>query len=649
MAYFDGDDGKNKYTGTRYDDEIYGNGGDDELHGGRGIDFVIGGDGKDKLWGDEGDDQLFGEAGDDTLEGGSGADSLDGGSGKDKLRGGAGDDAFQIISLADGNGDEIDGGSGIDVLNLRFTNESKKISFSAADPIKSVTLEGMKITGIERYSIFGGKGDDTLTGYLLDDQLYGGGGKDRLDGNGGDDMIAGDDGDDTLFGGRGDDYLDGGTGRDALDGGRGDDYLTGSLGRDTLKGGDGNDVLISGSDIFAFDDDDRETDRLEGGNGDDELTAGIDDEAIGGSGTDNVSLLLTYSDKGETFTFGTGKVNLASGGYFDQCETLSFLGGTKTDKVTGGDGDDDLSGGAGNDELAGGKGFDILSGDAGNDTLRGGDGTDVLYDFDGTNKLYGDRGDDYLYIYEGIGTGSLYDGGKEKDVAEFTGGMGVYLDLGNQSKNEGLAFGATFTNIEIFIGSEADDTLLGSRDKDTLIGGDSDDVIKGNSGDDVIQGGLGSDTLSGGDGKDVIILAEYDYEDDWDYFGSVLELREQRVTTLEDEDEDGDDYGFGGLTGWQGDVVTDFKRGEDKLGIAIDNYGWAKESNFKLVVNSTGFADGSGSQLIFDKATSRLWWDYDGKGDDYDPLLIATLNGVKDLSSSDFKFVSLDVSTLYYG
>lgn len=92
----------------------------------------------------------------------------------------------------------------------------------------------------------GGTGNDTLKGLAGDDILDGGEGNDILDGGAGNDMLYGGDGNDNLKGGAGNDYLDGGDGNDILDGGAGNDILIGGRGTDTLKGG-------AGADTFGFD------------------------------------------------------------------------------------------------------------------------------------------------------------------------------------------------------------------------------------------------------------------------------------------------------------------------------------------------------------------------------------------------------------
>jgi Ca2+-binding RTX toxin-like protein len=64
--------------------------------------------------------------------------------------------------------------------------------------------------------IYGGAGNDTITGTLADNQLVGGPGNDTIDGGAGKDSLIGGVGNDTLTGGDGTDYVDAGVDDDTL-------------------------------------------------------------------------------------------------------------------------------------------------------------------------------------------------------------------------------------------------------------------------------------------------------------------------------------------------------------------------------------------------------------------------------------------------
>lgn len=155
-------------------------------------------------------------------------------------------------------------------------------------------------SNLDRYTILGFGGSDTLTG--------GGGGDNIFAGNGGNSTLNGGDGDDDLIGNTGDDTLNGGNGNDRLSGGLGDDLLDGGPGNDNLNGSIGDDILI-------------------GGTGDDQLFGSLGNDILdGGSGNDTLN------------------------------------GSVGDDQLDGGNGNDNLSGGPGNDILLGGNGTDTLTG-----------------------------------------------------------------------------------------------------------------------------------------------------------------------------------------------------------------------------------------------------------------------------------------------
>src|SRR5437870_6852611 len=96
--------------------------------------------------------------------------------------------------------------------------------------------------------LFGGAGNDTLTGGSGADQLFGGAGNDTLLGKGGNDLLFGGDGNDTLTGGDGDDQVFGEAGNDRMIWNPGDDT-------DLNEGGDGIDTVEvnggNGSEVFT--------------------------------------------------------------------------------------------------------------------------------------------------------------------------------------------------------------------------------------------------------------------------------------------------------------------------------------------------------------------------------------------------------------
>jgi len=102
--------------------------------------------------------------------------------------------------------------------------------------------------------LFGGDGNDWLSGGTGINVISEDAGDDLISANGIHSSLFGGEGDDWIFGGDGRDYISGGAGDDNLNGGagewdnlhgeEGDDTLNGGLGRDTMTGGAGNDVFV---------------------------------------------------------------------------------------------------------------------------------------------------------------------------------------------------------------------------------------------------------------------------------------------------------------------------------------------------------------------------------------------------------------------
>lgn len=89
--------------------------------------------------------------------------------------------------------------------------------------------------------LFGGPGNDSLDGGRSGDSIDGGPGFDHISGGRGRDLVSGQGGGDEMAGGRGNDSLSGGSGKDSAWGGNGGDQLRGARGDDDLRGGRGND------------------------------------------------------------------------------------------------------------------------------------------------------------------------------------------------------------------------------------------------------------------------------------------------------------------------------------------------------------------------------------------------------------------------
>jgi len=329
--------------------------------------------------------------------------------------------------------------------------------------------------------INGTNGADTLTGTASYDEINALGG------------------DDVIKGSPGADKIDGGTGFDTIDysaspagvnvevrlgtgaAGKGGDAEGSTLTNiENVIGSAFNDILTSGPDAAAT------AIRLEGGAGDDiyYINSGAQPTIVeqAGGGNDEVRVSVVYP---------SGTILAAN------VERLTFIGnknfigyGNDSDNIiTGGSGDDTLYGGAGADQFFGGAGYDTVgyldskvsmtlnlktgvhSGIAAGDTF-----TDIE----------AIRGSNLNDIFYGGASAMGLDGAAGQDLVSYElSDSAVTIDL-STGANTGDAQGDTYTNIEIFQGSNFNDTLSGSRLSDILIGGKGADLIDGREGQDSV-------------------------------------------------------------------------------------------------------------------------------------------------------------------
>ncbi len=280
MAIFTGSVFDDTLFGTLLDDQIDGLDGNDYLFGNDGNDTMLGFTGNDALDGWNGNDLLAGEDGDDLLMGHVGNDTLDGGNGNDALYGEA-DDDYMIGST--GN-DIMDGGDGLDVVDYSFlgtaisleaqgiinkgtagvdqsasvetiigatgynnlidgsTGDSTEVFFTIDLEANSLVVNNIPFIGTQTFSVenfvnvIGTTQADNIVGNSLNNIIDGSGGNDFIEASSGNDTIDGGAGDDELFGEEGDDLILGFTGSDVISGGSGSDTLLGESGNDFLFG-----------------------------------------------------------------------------------------------------------------------------------------------------------------------------------------------------------------------------------------------------------------------------------------------------------------------------------------------------------------------------------------------------------------------------
>ncbi|MEG4045913.1 calcium-binding protein [Microcoleus sp. Pol17_C1] len=425
---------------------IAGGGNNLSLQGGLGIGFA----------GNEGSNYLRGDLGDDLVVGINVRDTLFGGRGNDTLRG--------VASNSYLSGDLDD-----DILVITNSTQSSPFTSSV------ITI------GIERTTLIGGGGNDSLTGAIGEF----GGGRNFFEGGDGNDTLNVFATSDTALGGAGDDFIvsasvpnvissvgasssfPGFAGRNLLDGGVGNDTIVAAFVTDTMIGGEGNDSLsgtftnaaggdgndtIDASKAFFVGQTGTALITLEGALGND-LLIGYTNPTTGSTFT--VTNLMNGGEGSDTIIFGSQRdrvignfagndfISYASGVTFsgtaanlvtDTLGSNFIIGGNGTDVVTTGNGDDILFGDSSNaTEAAGGAGDDTLNAGAGNDTLLGGFGSDYLIGGDGNDSLGGGPGADTLiggsgndnFYYNNFGEGAV--GTNPDQIGDFTIGQDKFI------------------------------------------------------------------------------------------------------------------------------------------------------------------------------------------------------------------------------
>ncbi|WP_293147391.1 Ig-like domain-containing protein [Microcoleus sp. bin48.metabat.b7b8b9.023] len=351
-----------------------------------------------------------------------------------------------------------------------------------------------------------------------------------------------------------------------------------NIAANTLNGTDGKDTL-TGSDI---------NDSINGFSGNDLL--------IGLFGRDNI-----YGGLLSPVPVGA------------DADSDTIFGNEDNDYIVGDAGNDVIYAGKDDDLAIAGKDDDIVWGDKGNDTLFGDRGNDSLFggtsdssdgDLTGKDLLFGDDGNDLLYGQEsedtlvgGDGNDTIH-GGKDNDLICGESGNDLLLgDLGSDTICGGDSDDTIFGDInkiptdgssqkdylcggsgnDLIFGDEDADKLCGGDGNDTLYGGKGNDTLMGGSGDDWLIGDLGQDTLQGGSGRDYFLLT----------------------------------------AGESGDVIADFRQGEDLLVLT----GGLKVDRLSIVQNG-------GATLIKIANTDKI---------------LATLNGVQAnfITQQDFRVIEL--------
>jgi Ca2+-binding RTX toxin-like protein len=408
--------------------------------------------------------------------------------------------------------------------------------------------------------VFGQDGNDVVSlsevnGALPKANLFGGAGNDTLTGGSGADQLFGQAGNDTLLGKGGTDFLFGGNDNDTLSGGDADDQVFGQSGADRMIWNPGDDTdLNEGGDGV-------DTTEVNGGNGAEQFTTTANGTRVR---FDRVNPAPFSIDIGTT-----EKLTLNANGGDDSFSATGNLAPLIAITVDGGTGNDTLLGGNGADLLLGGDGNDLVDGNQGNDTalLGAGDDTFQWDPGDGSDVVEGQDGADVM-AFNGSNVNELFDASANGGRVRFTRNVGnIVMDLNDVERTNLKSLGGAdrltvndlsgtdMVNIADDLGGDdgaADDVVvnatngadvvtvsgsgatarvsglaavvslsgvIGATDGVTINALAGDDVVDasglaagavrltadGGAGDDVLVGGAGNDTLRGGDGDDVLL------------------------------------------------------------------------------------------------------------------------------------------------
>ena len=333
-------------------------------------------------------------------------------------------------------------------------------------------------------SVFGQGGNDTITfsetnGALPRGNLFGGAGNDVLTGGSGADLLFGQSGNDTLLGKGGADFLFGGTENDTLTGGDADDQVFGESGDDRMVWNPGDD-----------------TDLNEGGAGTDTV------EVNGGGGAE----VFTTTANGTRVRFdrldpapfsidiGTSeKLVLDANGGDDRFSATGNLAALIQITVDGGAGDDTILGSNGIDLLLGGAGDDFIDGQQGNDVAFLGAGNDVFQwdPGDGSDTVEGQDGTDTL-LFNGSAGNEIFTASANGGRVLFTRNLGnIVMDFDDVEVLDLNALGGTdTTTVNDLSGTDLVEINI---DQAGTIGGTAGDaladvvIVNGTNGDDVID------------------------------------------------------------------------------------------------------------------------------------------------------------------
>ncbi|HEX8523408.1 MAG TPA: calcium-binding protein [Tepidisphaeraceae bacterium] len=255
----------------------------------------------------------------------------------------------------------------------------------------AVSIKGgtSTVANTTQIQVFGQGGNDNVglsevNGALPKAFLYGGAGNDTLTGGSGADMIFGQAGNDSLLGKGGADLLFGGADNDALTGGDANDQVFGESGNDRMIWNPGDDTdLNEGGDGF-------DTVEVNGGNGSEVFATTANGTRVRFDRLDPAPFTLDIgTSESLVLNANGGNDSFSNVGNLAALILITADGGTGNDTLLGSNGADLLLGGDNDDFVDGQQGNDSAFLGAGNDTFQWdpGDGSDVVEGQAGSDRM----------------------------------------------------------------------------------------------------------------------------------------------------------------------------------------------------------------------------------------------------------------------
>jgi hypothetical protein len=332
--------------------------------------------------------------------------------------------------------------------------------------------------------IFGQGGNDALTlsetnGALPRANIFGGVGNDTLTGGSGGDMLFGQSNNDVLLGKGGFDFLFGGSENDTLTGGDADDQVFGESGNDRMVWNPGDD-----------------TDLNEGGAGEDtvEVNGGGGDEQFTVTANGTRVRFDRINPAPFSIDIGTSeKLQLNANGGNDTFSATGNLAALIQITADGGTGNDTILGSNGIDLLLGGDGNDFIDGQQGNDTAFLGAGDDVFQwdPGDGSDTAEGQAGFDTM-LFNGSAGDEQFEASANGQRVRFTRNLGnIVMDLNDVERIDLNALGGV-DKLTVNDMSGTDLVELNANLAGTIGGGAGDAagdtiIVNGTNDDDIID------------------------------------------------------------------------------------------------------------------------------------------------------------------